>query len=130
MNAIQTALARGLAVLASPTFGNGESFRVHGATPTFSAVLTSQIVPDGIGGRIMETIICAHRSAFSSLPREGSVIYHDGSSETYRVVECRPLAGGYINIVVRSALAEADETPAVLTWDSAGLTWETAGATW
>lgn len=126
-SAVHSALARGLAVLASEA-GNGDTFTL--GSVSFSGSLTSQIVPDGIGGRIMETILCAHRSAFSSLPREGSVIYRDGSSETYRVVECRPLAGGYINIVVRSALADADETPAVLTWDSAGLTWETAGATW
>lgn len=130
MNAIQTALARGLAVLASPTFGNGETFRVRGGSATFSASLTSQIINDGIGGRIIETILAAPRSAFASLPAEGAVFESVTTGSEYRVVECRPLAGGYINIVVRSALVDADETPAVLTWDSAGLTWETAGATW
>ena len=97
-----TALARGLAVLASSD-GHGESFRVHGATPTFSAVLTSQIVPDGIGGRIMETVLCVARSALTALPAEGTVIERDDASESFRVVECRPGAGGFIDVIVRNA---------------------------
>ena len=98
-----TALARGLAVLASSD-GHGETFRVHGATPTFSAVLTSQIVPDGIGGRLMESTLCAPRSAFSAPPTDGTVIDRSDASESFRVVECRPGAGGYINIIVRNAI--------------------------
>lgn len=103
-SAAQSALARGLAVLASSD-GHGESFRVHGATPTFSAVLTSQIVPDGIGGRIMEATLCAPRSAFTTLPTDGTVIERADASEYFRVVECRPSAGGFINIIVRNAIA-------------------------
>lgn len=102
MNAMQAALARGLAVLASPTFGNGETFRVRGASTMFSASLTSQIINDGIGGRIVETILVAPRSAFASLPTEGAVFESVTSGASYRYVETRPGAGGFINIVVRS----------------------------
>ena len=102
-SALDTALARGLDVLAG-TSGNGEGFRVRGAAMSFSGSLTSQIVPDGIGGRIMETMLCARRSAFSALPAEGTVIDRSDASESFRVVECRPGAGGYINIIVRNAL--------------------------
>lgn len=101
-SALDTALARGLDVLTGAA-GNGESFRVHGASATFSASLTSQVVPDGIGGRIVETIICADRSAFSALPAEGAVIARTSPAESFRVVECRPGAGGFIDIVVRHA---------------------------
>lgn len=104
MNAIQTALARGLAVLASPTFGNGETFRVRGGSATFSASLTSQIINDGIGGRIIETILAAPRSAFASLPAEGAVFESVTTGSEYRFVEIRPSAGGYINVVVRGSL--------------------------
>lgn len=99
---IDTALARGLGVLAGSA-GNGESFRVHGATATFQASLTSQIVPDGIGGRILETALVVLRSAFSTLPSEGLVIERADASESFRVVECRTAAGGYIDVIVRSA---------------------------
>jgi len=99
---IDTALARGLDILAGDT-GNGERFRVHGSTATFSASLTSQIVPDGIGGRIMETVLCVARSAFTALPTEGTVIERADASESFRVAECRPGAGGFIDIVVRHA---------------------------
>lgn len=99
---IDSALGRGLAVLAGDS-GNGESFRVHGSTATFSASLTSQIVPDGIGGRIMETVLCVARSAFTALPTEGTVIERADASESFRVAECRPGAGGFIDIVVRHA---------------------------
>lgn len=99
---IDTALARGLDVLTGAT-GNGESFRVHGASATFSASLTSQVVPDEIGGRIMETVLCVARSAFTSLPAEGTVIERADASESFRVAECRPGAGGYIDVIVRSA---------------------------
>ena len=101
-SALDTALARGLDVLAG-TSGNGEGFRVRGAITTFSASLTSQIVPDGIGGRIMETVLCVARSAFTSLPAEGTVIEREDGSESFRVVECRPGAGGFIDIIVRNA---------------------------
>jgi hypothetical protein len=101
-NAIQSALARGLSVLASP-LGNGETFRLRGVTATFDGSLTSQIVNDGIGGRIIETILVAPRSAFASLPTEGAVFDSVTSSLSYRFVEIRPGAGGFINIVVRSA---------------------------
>ena len=90
-------------MLTSPTMANGETFRVHGSSTTFSASLTSQIVPDGIGGRIIETIIVALRSAFASLPTEGAVFESVTSGLSYRFVEIRPGAGGFINIVVRSA---------------------------
>lgn len=109
-SAVQSALARGLDVLAG-TSGNGESFRVRGAWSTFSASLTSQIVPDGIGGRIMETVLCARRSAFSALPAEGLVIEREDGSESFRVVECRPAAGGYIDVVIRSAFGEPASAP-------------------
>lgn len=109
-SAVQSALARGLDVLAG-TSGNGESFRVRGAWSTFSASLTSQIVPDGIGGRIMETVLCARRSAFSALPAEGLVIERKDGSESFRVVECRPAAGGYIDVVIRSAFGEPASAP-------------------
>lgn len=98
-----TALARGIAVLASSD-GHGESFRVHGSGTTFLASLTSQVVPDGIGGRILETALVAPRSAFSALPADGLVIERADASEFFRVVECRTGAGGYINIIVRNAL--------------------------
>lgn len=97
-----SALARGLAVLTSSQ-GHGETFRAHGSASTFAASLTSQIIPDGIGGRIVETIICADRSAFSALPAEGAVIARTSPAESFRVVECRTGAGGFINIVVRNA---------------------------
>lgn len=102
MNATQTALARGLAVLTSPTSGNGETFRVRGVTATFAASLTSQVVPDGIGGRILETILVAPRSAFTSLPSEGTVFETVPSGTSYRYIETHPGAGGFVNIVVRS----------------------------
>lgn len=109
MNAIQTALARGLAVLASPTFGNGETFRVRGGSATFSASLTSQIINDGIGGRIIETILAVHRSAFASLPADGAVFESVTTGAEYRFVEVRPGAGGYINVVVRGSLDSYEE---------------------
>lgn len=98
-----SALARGLAVLTSSQ-GHGETFRAHGSASTFAASLTSQIVPDGIGGRIMEATLCAPRSAFTTLPTDGTVIERADASESFRVVECRPGAGGYINIIVRNAI--------------------------
>lgn len=101
-SALDTALARGLDVLTGAT-GNGEIFRVHGASAIFSASLTSQIVPDEIGGCIMETVLCVARSAFTSLPAEGTVIERADASESFRVAECRPGAGGFIDIVVRHA---------------------------
>ena len=101
-SAIDSALGRGLSVLAG-TSGNGESFRVHGSGTTFLASLTSQVVPDGIGGRILETALVAPRSAFSALPADGLVIERADASEFFRVVECRPAAGGYIDVIVRSA---------------------------
>ena len=99
---IDSALARGLDVLAGNS-GNGESFRVRGSGSTFSASLTSQIVPDGIGGRIMETVLCVARSAFTALPAEGTVIEREDASESFRVAECRPGAGGFIDVIVRNA---------------------------
>lgn len=102
-SAIDSALGRGLSVLAG-TSGNGESFRVHGSGTTFLASLTSQVVPDGIGGRILETALVAPRSAFSVLPTDGTVIERSDASESFRVVECRPGAGGFINIIVRNAI--------------------------
>jgi len=102
MNATQTALAQGLAVLTSPTTGNGETFRLHGVTATFDGAITSQVVNDGIGGRIMETILVAPRSYFAALPTEGAVFDSVTSGLSYRFVEIRPGAGGFINIVVRS----------------------------
>lgn len=99
---IDTALARGLGVLAGAA-GNGESFRVHGEVAAFHASLTSQIVPDGIGGRIMETALVVLRSVFATLPADGLVIERADASESFRVVECRPASGGYIDVIVRSA---------------------------
>lgn len=99
-NAVQSALARGLARLASPR-GNGEVFRLVGGVGTFSASLSSQTVPDGLGGRIVETVMLAIRSAFSSLPSEGAVIEAVDGGASYRVCEIRPAAAGYINIIVR-----------------------------
>lgn len=99
-SAVHSALARGLAVLASSA-GNGEAFTA--GSVSFTGSITSQIIPDGIGGRIVETIICADRSAFSALPAEGAVIARTSPAESFRVVECRPGAGGFINIVVRNA---------------------------
>lgn len=132
-SALDSLIARGLDLhVGSNCFG--EIFRVRGSLSTFSASLTSQIKPDDIGGRIMETLLCVRRSAFSALPAEGLVIEREDGSESFRVVECRPAAGGYIDVVLRSAFGEPASAPptppAVLTWETAGLTWETAGATW
>lgn len=95
-SAVHSALARGLAVLASEA-GNGDTFTL--GSVSFSGSLTSQEKPDGIGGRIVAHKICAPRSAFASLPREGDVIT-DSSGATYRVQFCEPCAGGYFNINV------------------------------
>ena len=101
-SALDSLIARGLDLhVGSNCFG--ESFRVRGAITPFSASITSQIVPDGIGGRLMESTLCAPRSAFSVLPTDGTVIERSDASESFRVVECRPGAGGYINIIVRNA---------------------------
>ena len=99
-SAVHSALARGLDVLASSA-GNGEAFTA--GSVSFTGSITSQIIPDGIGGRIVETIICADRSAFSALPAEGAVIARTSPAESFRVAECRPGAGGFIDIIVRHA---------------------------
>lgn len=101
-SAATSALARGLAVLASSR-GHGEAFRAAGGV-AFTAVINSQPVPDGLGGRIVETVMLAPRSAFVSLPSEGAEIESVDSGDKYRVVDHRPAPAGYINIVVRSAL--------------------------
>lgn len=105
MNAIQSALAHGLSVLTSTTCGNGEVFRVRGSSDEFAASLTSQIVNDGIGGRIIETIMVVQRSTFSALPTEGTVIENVVTGAEYRYVETRPSVGGFINIVVRGGVS-------------------------
>lgn len=101
-SAAQSALARGLAVLSSSQ-GHGEAFRVPGGV-AFTAVLNSQSVPDGIGGRIVETVLLAPRSAFATLPGEGTALEAVDTGDLYRVVDHRPAPAGYINIAVRSAV--------------------------
>ena len=99
-SAIQSALARGLAVLASEA-GNGDTFTLGAVS--FAGSLTSQEKPDGIGGRIVAHKICALRSAFAGLPKEGDVI-SDSSGNKYRVQFCEPCAGGYFNINVATEI--------------------------
>ena len=99
-SAIQSALGRGLAVLASSA-GNGDTYTLGAVT--FAGSLTSQEKPDGIGGRIVAHKICALRSAFASLPKEGDVIT-DSAGAKYRVQFCEPGAGGYFNINVATEM--------------------------
>lgn len=99
-SAVQSALARGLAILASDA-GNGDTFTLGAIS--FAGSLTSQEKPDGIGGRIVAHKICALRSAFSSLPKEGDVIT-DSSGAKHRVQFCEPCAGGYFSINVATEI--------------------------
>lgn len=102
MNAIQSALAKGMSVLTSSTMGNGSTFRLRGSAMTFAASITSRIVPDSIGGRALETTIVAPRSYFTALPAEGAVFENTETGAAYRYIETLPGAGGFINIIVRS----------------------------
>lgn len=102
MNAAQTALARGLAVLTSPTQGNGETFRVKGETATFTGVLSSQQVNDSNFGRITESVLLAPASAFAARPAEGTVIVNVDTGAEHRVAFTRPAPTGFLNIVLRS----------------------------
>lgn len=110
-NAVQSALGEGLAMLASAA-GNGDTYRVAGASTTWFASLTSEIKPDGIGGRILITKLLVLRSAFSTLPAEGVVIEGvtvagavvTATGDKWAVVGYEPAAGGFINIIVRSEI--------------------------
>ncbi len=102
-NAVQSALAQGLTLLASPAV-NGESYRLAGATATWLASLTYEVKPDGIGGRVLITKLLAPRSAFSTLPADGAVIESVTTADKWSVVGYEPSAGGFINIIVRSEI--------------------------
>lgn len=98
-----TALARGLAALSSPQ-GCGEAFRVVGSDVAFTGALNSQSVPDGLGGRTVETTLLVPRSAFTTLPTEGTMIECVDSGDKYRVAAHRPAPTGYTSLILRSAV--------------------------
>lgn len=95
------ALARGLAVLCS-SHGIGESYRVVGTATPFVAVVNSRPVKDVLGGECVETVMLVARSAFTTLPPEGTVIEADDTGEKYAVASYRPAPASFVNIIVRS----------------------------